>query len=127
MDFLEYNDLAQAIDTTFGRSSTTGIASHSIKATIVGQEQVRLVYSCVVNLTTDREAFAMKQRYTEESEDVIRKYISKLKADYKDISGGHSISFKEVSSNVSLEMVNMNVFNRKRTAIFRRLVLLDVT
>ncbi len=126
MDFLEYSDLAQAIDTTFGRSSTTGIASHSVKASIVGQEQVRLVYACVVNLTTDREALQMKQRYTDESEDVIRKYIAKMKADYKEISG-RAISFKEVSSNVSLEMVNMNIFNRKRTAIFRRLVLLDVT
>ncbi len=126
MDFLEYSDLAQAIDTTFGRASTTGIASHSVKATIVGQDQVRLVYACVVNLTTDREALQMKQRYTDESEDVIRKYIAKMKADYKDISG-QAISFKEVSSNVSLEMVNMNIFNRKRTAIFRRLVLLDVT
>jgi hypothetical protein len=126
MDFLEYSDLAQAIDTTFGRASTTGISSHSVKATIVGQEQVRLVYACVVNLTTDREAIQMKQRYTDESEDVIRKYIAKMKADYKEISG-RSISFKEVSSNVSLEMVNMNIFNRKRTAIFRRLVLLDVT
>jgi hypothetical protein len=125
MDFLEYSDLAQAIDTTFGRASTTGISSHSVKASIVGQNQVRLVYACVVNLTTDREAIQMKQRYTDESEDVIRKYISKMKADYKDISG-KSISFKEVSSNVSLEMVNMNIFNRKRTAIFRRLVLLDV-
>ena len=125
MDFLEYSDLAQAIDTTFGRASTTGVSSHSVKATIVGQEQVRLVYACVVNLTTDREAIQMKQRYTDESEDVIRKYIAKMKADYKEISG-RPISFKEVSSNVSLEMVNMNIFNRKRTAIFRRVVLLDV-
>lgn len=126
MDFLEYSDLAQAIDTTFGRASTTGIASHSIKASIVGQDQVRVVYACVVNLTTDREAQQMKQRYSDESDDIIRKYISKMKSDYKDISG-RTISFKETNSNVSLEMVNMNIFNRKRTAIFRRLVLLDVT
>jgi hypothetical protein len=126
MDFLEYSDLAQAIDTTFGRSSTTGIASHSIKASIIGQDQVRVVYACVVNLTTDREALQMKQRYSDESDDIIRKYIAKMKADYKAISG-QTISFKETSSNVSLEMVNMNIFNRKRTAIFRRLVLLDVT
>lgn len=126
MDVKEYSDLAQAIDTTFGRASTTGIASHSIKATIVGQDQVRLVYACVVNLTTDREAIQMKQRYSDESDDIIRKHIAKMKSDYKDISG-KAISFKEVSSNVSLEMINMNIFNRKRTAIFRRLVLLDVT
>lgn len=126
MDVQEYSDLAQAIDTTFGRASTTGIASHSIKATIVGQDQVRVVYACVVNLTTDREALQMRQRYSDESDDIIRKYISKMKSDYKDISG-KSISFKETNSNVSLEMVNMNIFNRKRTAIFRRLVLLDVT
>lgn len=126
MDFLEYSDLAQAIDTTFGRASTTGIASHSIKASIVGQDQVRVVYACVVNLTTDREAIQMRQRYSDESDDVIRKYIAKMKDEYKAISG-RAISFKETNSNVSLEMVNMNIFNRKRTAIFRRLVLLDVT
>lgn len=126
MDTQEYNDLAQAIDTTFGRASTTGIASHSVKAAMVGQDQMRITYACVVNLTTDREAIDMKKRYTDESDDVIRKYISKVKADYKEISGS-SVTLKEKSSNVSFEMVNMNIFNRKRTAIFRRLVLLDVT
>ena len=126
MDTQEYNDLAQAIDTTFGRASTTGIASHSVKATMVGQDQIRITYACIVNLTTDREALDMKKRYTDESDDVIRKYISKVKADYKEISGS-TITLKEKTSSVSLEMVNMNIFNRKRTAIFRRLVLLDVT
>ena len=126
MDFEEYNALGQALDTTFGRSSTSGVSSHSVKGTLVGQDQVKVVYGCVVNLTTDREAMQMKQRYADESNEIIKKYIAFLKGQYKDISG-KTISFKEVNSDISFEMVNMNIFNRKRTAIFRRIVILDIS
>lgn len=126
MDTFEYNALGQAIDSTFGRASTTGNASHSVKATIVGQDTLRLVYACVVNLTTDREALQMKQRYEDESNDVIKKYIAKTKDTYKEDTG-KSISLKQKSSDISFEMINMNPFNRKRTALFRRTVLFNVT
>lgn len=126
MDTFEYNALGSAIDTTFGRASTTGNASHSVKATIVGQDTVRLVYACVVNLTTDREAQQMKQRYEDESNDVIKNYITKVKGIFKEDTG-KAISLKEKSSSVSFEMINMNPFNRKRTALFRRTVLFEVT
>jgi hypothetical protein len=126
MDILEYNSLAQAIDTTFGRASTTGNASHSVKATIVGQDTMKLVYACVVNLTTDREALQMKQRYEDESNDVIKKYITKVKSVFKE-DVGKAISLKEKSSDISFEMINMNPFNRKRTALFRRIVMFDIT
>lgn len=126
MDTLEYNALGQAIDTTFGRASTSGFASHSIKAQIVGQDQLRLVYATVINLTTDREALQMKQRYTEESDDMIKRYLTKVKSAYKEASG-KTISLKEKGSDVSFEMVNMNIFNRKRTAVFKRVVIFEVS
>lgn len=126
MDFEEYNALGQALDTTFGRASTSGVSTHSLKGTLVGQDQIKVVYGCVVNLTTDREALQMKQRYGDESDEIIKRYVTFLKKNYKDISG-KTISLKEVGSDVSFEMTNMNVFNRKRTAIFRRTVMFDVS
>jgi hypothetical protein len=126
MNFEEFNALGNAIDSTFGRASTTGVASSfSVKAQIIGQDQLKVTYGCIVNMTTDREAQQMKQRYEEESDAVIKNYITHVKKTYKDALG-KALSLKQTRSDVTLEMMNMNIFNRKRTALLRRVVIFDV-
>jgi hypothetical protein len=61
----------------------------------------------------------MKRGYSEESESVIEEYIKQIKKNYKELSG-ESLTAKQVSSSSSLEIINYNVHNPKRTAYYRR-------
>jgi hypothetical protein len=46
--------------------------------------------------------------------------MTKVKACYKDISGGKRITAKEISSEDSIEIIGYGVHNPKRTAYYRR-------
>ena len=118
MPKIDYNALGQALDTTWGRSSTPKTASYSVKFSLAG-DVLTASYQAVVNFATEKEMIMMKRLYEEESIDVISAILKNVKSAYKDISG-NSLSTKEHSSSTSVEIINFNVHNPKRTAYFRR-------
>lgn len=126
MDIYELNALGQVLDTSFGRASTSTIASHSIKMQVVNNNTIKLVYSTIINLTTENDARMMKQRYTDESEDIIAKHVKKVKAEYKELTE-KALKIKERGSDVSLEIMNTNPYNKKKTALLRRTVVYDLS
>jgi len=126
MDIYELNALGQVLDTSFGRASTSTVASHSIKMQVVNNSTIKLVYSTIINLTTENDARMMKQRYTDESEDIIAKHVKKVKAEYKELTE-KTLKIKERGSDVSLEIMNTNPYNKKKTALLRRTVVYDLS
>lgn len=126
MDIYELNALGQVLDTSFGRASTSTVASHSIKMQVVNNSTIKLVYSTIINLTTENDARMMKQRYTDESEDIIAKHVKKVKAEYKELTE-KTLKIKECGSDVSLEIMNTNPYNKKKTALLRRTVVYDLS
>jgi hypothetical protein len=115
---IDVNALGQAIDTTWGRSSTPQTASYSVKFTLHGNV-LKASYAAIVNFGTEKDMYLMKQRYSEESIAVIASALKNVKSVYKQLSG-KALSVKEASTSDSLEIIGFNVHNPKRTAYYRR-------
>lgn len=121
---IDYNALGQAIDTSWGRSSTPKTASYSVKFNLHGNRLIAS-YAAIVNFGTETEMILMKRAYAEESISVIAEAIKRIKSTYKEISG-KTLSTKEVSSTDSLEIINFGIHNPKRTAYYRRKSILEI-
>jgi hypothetical protein len=51
---IDYNALGQAIDTTWGRSSTPKTSSYSVKLSILGPDRLLAAYAAIVNVGVPR-------------------------------------------------------------------------
>lgn len=122
---IDFNALAQSMDTTWGRSSTPKTASYSVKLSLLGPDRLLASYAVVVNFGTERRMIDCKRAQVTESEAVIKEVMKQIKASYKDITGS-ALSVKEDSSVDSLEIINMNVHNAKRTAYYRRKTVFEI-
>jgi hypothetical protein len=122
---IDYNVLGQVIDTTWGRSSTPKTASYSVKLTLLGPDRMLASYQAVVNFGTERQMIDMKRLYAEEAESIINEVLKTVKSNYKELTGS-SLVTKEVNSTDSLEIINFNVHNPRRTAYFRRKTVFEI-
>lgn len=124
---IDFNALGQAIDTTWGRSSTPKTASYSVKLSLLGPDRLLVSYAAVVNFGTERQMIEMKRLYEGEADSVVSEVIKKVKSIYKDLTGS-TLVVKAVTdgSTDSLEIINMNVHNARRTAYYRRKVVFEL-
>lgn len=122
---IDINALGQAIDSTWGRSSTPKTASYSVKFSFLGDSRLLASYKVITNFVSEREMVLMKRSCSEESESVIAEHVKSVKDIYKQITG-ESISLKEENSTDSLEIINFNVHNPKRTAYYSRKVVFEI-
>lgn len=121
----DVNALGQAIDTSWGRSSTPKSASYSVKFKLSGSF-LTANYVSIVNFGSERELFDMKRRYTSEATGVIDASLKNVKSTYKSLSG-QTLKLKEQSSQDDVEMTSMNPYNPKRTAYFRKTIVYEVS
>jgi len=118
---IDMNALGQAIDTSWGRSSTPKTASYSVKMSLLGPDRLLVSYVAIVNFGSQREMIEMKRAYASEAESVIGEVVKRIKATYKDLCGSTlSASLIKDSSVDSLEIIGLNVYNPKRTAYYRK-------
>ena len=122
---IDINALGQAIDSTWGRSSTPKTASYSVKFTFLGDSRLLASYKVITNFVSEKEMILMKRSCSEESEGVIAEHIKSVKDIYKKLTGD-SLSLKEESSTDAIEIINFNVHNPKRTAYYRRKVVFEI-
>ena len=124
---ININALGQAMDTTWGRSSTPKTASYSVKFTFQGSDRLLASYAVIINFVSEKQMIEMKRSCAEESETVIAAHVQSIKDIYKQLTGD-SISLKEQKENStdSLEIISFNVHNPKRTAYYRRKVVFEI-
>ena len=124
---IDFNALAQAIDSTWGRSSTPKTASYSVKMTLQGPDRLLISYAAIVNFATERQMIEMRRAYASEADAVVASVMRKIKSTYKDLIGETlAASVLKESESDSLEIINVNVHTAKRTAYFRRRVLAEI-
>lgn len=123
---LDYNALGQAIDTTWGRSSTPSGAGSSIKFKILGPKQMEVCFVAIVNLVNDHEMLDLKKRYISEANEVIGIATKRVKENYKEATE-QTIRLKQISESDTFEIINLNIYNRKRTAYFRRKIVYEIS
>ena len=118
---INYNALAQAIDETWGRSSTPKTASYSVKVSLAGSDRLKLSYAAIVNFATEKQMILMKRRYASEADSVVAATIKRIKSLYKEITGESlTMSVVKDSQSDSIEVININIHNVNRTAYYRR-------
>ena len=108
---ININALGQAMDTTWGRSSTPMTASYSVKFSFLGDGKILASYKVITNFVSEKQMIHMKRSCSEESLDVIDAYVKSL---------------KEENSTDSLEIIGFNVHNPKRTAYYRRKTVFEI-
>lgn len=123
---LDLSALGEAIDTTWGRSSTPTPCGFSVKMSLAGQGQLNLTYQTVVNFASEREMLTVKRYEEGQASQNIKSVLDNVKKNYKELAG-KSLRLKEVSSNDSVEIVGMAVHNPKRTALYRRKCIFEIT
>jgi hypothetical protein len=116
---IDLNALGQAIDTTFGRSSTPKTHTFSVKMQLGQGPTIRVHYRTIVNFINSREYINLKRLHENESQDVIAQVLKKVKADYKELTG-NSLTLTERSTSDEIEMLSLNQYNPKRTAYYIR-------
>ena len=121
---IDINALGQAIDTTWGRSSTPLSAQYSVKMKMIGN-CLQVNFGTIVNIGSTHEMTEMKRRYDYEATSVINDAMKKVKKEYKDLSG-KSLKTKEIGSEDGLDIIGLAVHNPTRRAIYRRSVLFEL-
>ena len=122
---IDYNALAQALDTSWGRSSTPKTAGYSVKFMLQG-DRVIASYAAIVNFGSEKEMILMKRAYAEESIAIINEVMKAVKANYKKLAD-KVLTTKEVTASDTIEIIGFGVHNPKRTAYYRKKVVFDVS
>ena len=76
MEDINLNALGQAMDDTWGRSSTPKTASYSVKFSFYGGNRILASYQVITNFVSERQMIDMKRRCSDESLDVINAHVS---------------------------------------------------
>jgi hypothetical protein len=122
---IDYNALQQALDTSWGRSSTPKTASYSVKFSFMGTDHLLVTYQAIVNFGSQRQMIEMKRRYVDESKSIIDEVLKQVKSNYKALTGS-ALNVKETSSADSIEMTGMALNSPRRTAYFKRKTVVEV-
>jgi|GEM_PF-1154033 len=125
MQDLDYNALGQAIDTTWGKSSSPIINSFSVKMSLIGPDMLKVSYQTIVNFASERQMLQVKIQEQQSSDSNIKSVLDAVKNSYKDLTS-KSLKLKEVSTGDSVEIIGMAVHNPKKTAIYRKNVVFEI-
>ena len=146
---IDLSALGQALDTSFTRSSASSgpaFATHSIKAGFSPGEKlkIKVIYSCIVNMVRDRDIQESKTQYEKEGDSYIDAATKQIAKEYKELTNEdeedvdvtdtivepnvkNSIKLKRTDVSTSIEIVDLNIHNNKRSALFRRIAFFEVT
>ncbi len=147
---IDLNALGQVIDTSFTRSSASSgpaCTTHSVKVSFAAGEKlkIKIMYSTIVNMVREREIQESKERYEKEGDAYIEAATKRIIKDYReqvkpsdedvdDIAPNEeadpskaSIKLKRVDASTTIEIVDINVHNSTRSALFRRIAFFEVT
>lgn len=135
MIYEEYNALGQAIDTTWGRSSTKHSpdnAAMSVKAHLLGGDlegdaaQIILTYTAIISFGSVDEREREMDRYRGEADTVLNAALKRIKADFKDLAG-RTLKSKEIEQDEDWELLTLGQFSGRRDAYYRKKAVIEVS
>jgi len=134
MSDIDYGALGQAIDTTWGRSSSPLVNSFSVKMKLIGTDVLALTYQTTINFPSEKQMLQVKLREKNLSSENIKAVVDAVKENYKNIVDERkktgitsenvkgTLTLKEDKSDDSLEIIGMAVHTPKKTALYRKFV-----
>jgi hypothetical protein len=112
------NVLGNILDTTFGRSGSGSSGTSSITYSLAGN-LLTLKYSRVVHFAGERSIQGQTERYTEESIDILSKYLTEVKSIFKEATG-KALKVKDIRSDDDIQMISTNSMTPRKVAYYRR-------
>ncbi len=132
MDFKEINALGNAIDTTWGKSSTseekktfTSCKVKMLGKPLEGDVQLLCSYTCVLNFGTVEERERHMKQASKEGESAIEACIAKIKKDYKE-EIGKTLKVKVISSDDDWELLSLGAYSGRRDCFFHKKTIVEV-
>lgn len=125
---IDINALGQAMDTSWTRSGASSgpvLATHSVKAKFLSDDQIKVMYITVVNMVRDRDLKESCKMYEKEADSIIEAAVKKIATEYKELTD-ESIKLKRTAIDSSVEIIDLNHFNQKRSAYFRRVAIFEI-
>lgn len=122
---INLNALAQAIDTTWGRSSTPNTSQYSLKASIVNASLMRIDFHTVFNFADDREMVIVKRQIEQEAKSLTKSFLAEVKRTYKELAGS-TLSSSEISSGGNFELVGFGKPSARKMAHFKFTTTLEI-
>ena len=114
----EINSLGQALDTTWGTSSTMGSPTMSLKGKVAGEE-LTLVYSTYATFASNVAMSQQLPRLLDEGQKAVNQYLKHVKSEFKKLEG-RALKTKVIDADHNLEVVSLQPHvSPKRTVLFR--------
>jgi len=126
MNFQDYNTLSTVINDTFGKSYESKPGTLKCSVQIVGEDRIKMTAMSVVNLLT-RSNMQLASRDSEaELQKLTNECLKRIKKDFKE-QCGRALKTKELSSDMSVELINMNIYSDKGTALVRQVHVFEIS
>jgi hypothetical protein len=125
LTFDETNCIGQFLDTTWGRSSTTGPSTISIKGSLADSKLI-LTFTTYATVASERVLSQQMPTLTDQGKQALDKYLKALKSSFKDACG-RTLKTKTISTTPSVEIISLQQHvSPKRTVAFRMVTVLTV-
>ena len=126
MNFQDYNTLSTVINDTFGKSYESKPGTLKCSVQIVGEGKLKMTAISVVNLLT-RSNMQLASRESEaELQKLTNECLKRIKKDFKE-QAGRALKTKELSNDMSVELINMNSYSDKGTALVRQVHMFEIS
>ena len=126
MNFQDYNTLSTVINDTFGKSYESKPGTLKCSVQIVGEGKLKMTAISVVNLLT-RSNMQLASRESEaELQKLTNECLKRIKKDFKE-QAGRALKTKELSSDMSVELISMNNYSDKGTALVRQIHVFEIS
>jgi len=116
MNFSDVNVLGNLIDTTYGKSSSPS-GTYSIKCALAG-ETMTMKYTTLVHFASERGLPAQVTRCAEEAIQLLDKYLSRIKKDFK-TETGHVLKTTHVGGHDNVELIQSTSNSPRKIAYYR--------
>jgi len=114
----EVNCLGQVLDTTWGRSSTMGSPTMSMKGKLQG-DVLTVIFTTIATFASNVAMSQQIPRLVDEGQKASNKYLTFIKDEYKD-GCGKTLRTTKVSHDHSVEVISLQGHvSPKRTVLFR--------
>lgn len=120
----EYNALSTLMDDTFGSGGSNG--SFKCVGKITKENTLTVTCMMVVNLLNRSEMQVEAKKSEDQLNKLCNEYMKRLKKDFKE-QLGRALKAKQVSSDMSVELINMSSYSPKGTSLIRHVTVFDIS
>jgi len=123
MKSVDINALGQAIDSSWGKSSTHNTSIYSIKFSFGAGYSIIAKLTIRINVGNRASIIQVRNQYEDETSRVINAALKKVKEEYKELTG-KTVTFNKVTEDNDIEMLG-SLSSPRRDALFKKTIVFE--